>query len=296
MATHRKPVAGATQPFAHHNVPKVYDEVRQPDRQATVELLKAWQASFFTCSNSSGASEHQYLDVGCGPGNFTRNYLLPLCPPTLKRLVACDNSAAMVDYAARVHGHAKIDHRLLDITVDKDVDRFIAEEGRFQRIYSFLVLHWIQDRAAALKNIERLMTPGGECLIVYNPQPGPAMLNRAFLESESWAKYRDVMSVPVYHELGDAVSLRKNLSDLVKQTGIVPLSCELVRINVKSANIDDVARLFAIATPFYPLLTEEEKLDLFKFVKNFMLQGRCSNFSTSGTTEQLRFVFHGYKP
>ncbi|KAL3219150.1 hypothetical protein MRX96_030602 [Rhipicephalus microplus] len=273
MATHRKPVAGATQPFTHHNVPKVYDEVRQPDRQATVELLKAWQASFFTCSNSSGASEHQYLDVGCGPGNFTRNYLLPLCPPTLKRLVACDNSAAMVDYAARVHGHAKIDHRLLDITVDKDVDR-----------------------AAALKNIERLMTPGGECLIVYNPQPGPAMLNRAFLESESWAKYRDVMSVPVYHELGDAVSLRKNLSELVKQTGIVPLSCELVRINVKSANIDDVARLFAIATPFYPLLTEEEKLDLFKFVKNFMLQGRCSNFSTSGTTEQLRFVFHGYKP
>ncbi|XP_037515932.1 juvenile hormone acid O-methyltransferase isoform X1 [Rhipicephalus sanguineus] len=296
MATHRKPVAAATLPFTQSNVPKVYDEVRGPDRQATAELLQAWQASFFTCSNRSDASDHQYLDVGCGPGNLTRNHLLPSCPPTLKRLLACDNSPAMVDYARTVHGHPKIDHRLLDIAVDEDVQRFIAEEGRFQRVYSFLVFHWIQDRAVALKNIERLMTPGGECLIIYNPQPGPAMLNRAFLESESWAKYRDVMSMPIFHECGDAVSLRKSLFDLVKQTGLVPLSCELVRINVKSANVDDAARLFTVGAPFYHLLTEEEKPDLLKFVRNFMLQGRCSNFSTTGTTEQLRFVFHGYKP
>ncbi|KAH6930878.1 hypothetical protein HPB50_020628 [Hyalomma asiaticum] len=297
MATNQQ-LPLASLPFTQNEVPKVYDEVRAPDRQATAELLKTWQASFFTCSNDNDARNHQYLDVGCGPGNFTRNHLLPLCPQTLKRLVASDSSEAMVNYARVAHAHPKIHHRLLDIAVDDNVLRFIAEEGRFQRVYSFLVFHWIQDSGAAFKNIERLMTPGGECLIIYNPQPGPAMLNRALLESESWAKYHDVIrpSMPVLHECSDAVSLRKSLCDLAKLTGLVPLTCELVRINVKSANINDAARLFSMGSPIYHLLTEEEKPELFGFVKNFMLQDRCSNFSTTGETQQLRFVFHGYKP
>lgn len=299
MTSHGKLAAASlASPFAQSGVPKVYDEVRGPDRQATAELLNAWQASFFTCYNENDSREHQYLDVGCGPGNFTRNHLLSLCPPTLKRLVASDNSEAMVDYARMVHAHPKIDHRLLDIAVDDDVTRFIAEEGRFQRVYSFLAFHWIQDRAAALKNIERLMAPGGECLVIYNPHPGPALLYRALMESKSWEKYHDVIwrAMPVFQERSDASSLRRSLFDLVQLTGLVPLTCELVRINVKAANIDDAVRLFAIGSPVYPLLTEEEKPELFKFVKNFMLQGHCSNFSTKGTTEQLRFVFHGYKP
>ncbi|KAK8763208.1 hypothetical protein V5799_034182 [Amblyomma americanum] len=172
-------------------MPKVYDEVRAPDRQATAELLKAWQASFFTCSEGSDESEHQYLDVGCGPGNFVRNHLLPLCPPALKRLVATDNSKAMIDYAKRVHAHPKVEHRLLDIAIDDEVTDFIAKEGCFQRVYSFLALHWIEDKCAALRNIERLLTPGGECLVIFNPYPGPAQLYQALLDSDSWAKYRD---------------------------------------------------------------------------------------------------------
>nr|XP_054923432.1 juvenile hormone acid O-methyltransferase-like [Dermacentor andersoni] len=299
MTSHRQLAAASlASPFTQSEVPKVYDEVRGPDRQATAELLKTWQASFFPCSSENDARDHQYLDVGCGPGNFTRNYLLSLCPPTLKKLVASDNSEAMLDYARMVHAHPKIDHRLLDIAVDDDVSRFIAEEGRFERVYSFLAFHWIQNRAAALKNIERLMTPGGECLVIYNPYPSPALLYRALLESKSWAKYHDVIwsAMPVFHEHSDAVSLRKNLFDLVKLTGLIPLTCELVAINVKSASIDDAVRLFTIGTPIYNLLAEEEKAELFKFVKNFMLQGHCSNFSTEGTTKQLRFIFHGYKP
>ncbi|XP_075547640.1 uncharacterized protein LOC142582128 [Dermacentor variabilis] len=186
-------------PFTQSGVPKVYDEVRGPDRQATAELPKAWQASFSPCFSENDARDHQYLDVGCGPGNFTRNHLLSRCPTTLKRLVASDNSEAVLGYARTVHAHPKIDHRLLDIAADDDVSRFIAEEGRFERVYSFLAFHWIQKRGAALKNIERLMTPGGECLVIYNPYPGPAPLYRALLESKSWAKYDDISGTSGHH-------------------------------------------------------------------------------------------------
>ncbi|XP_077484670.1 juvenile hormone acid O-methyltransferase-like isoform X2 [Amblyomma americanum] len=290
--------AESLSPFVQDEMPKVYDEVRAPDRQATAELLKAWQASFFTCSEGSDESEHQYLDVGCGPGNFVRNHLLPLCPPALKRLVATDNSKAMIDYAKRVHAHPKVEHRLLDIAIDDEVTDFIAKEGCFQRVYSFLALHWIEDKCAALRNIERLLTPGGECLVIFNPYPGPAQLYQALLDSDSWAKYRDILrrAMPVFSEPSGPASCRKRLADLVSTTGLVSLSCELVRIKIASASIDDAVRFFLLLTPIYSLLSEDEKPELARFIRKFLLQGHCSNFSPNGTTHQLRFVFHGYKP
>ncbi|XP_037505510.1 juvenile hormone acid O-methyltransferase-like [Rhipicephalus sanguineus] len=178
--------------FAQAGVVEAYDKARKHIFESTAELLNTWQQSFFTCAEGNDASRHQYLEIGCGPGSVTRNHLLPLCPPTLKRLVGTDISEAMLDYARTAHCHPKVDYRLLDITADQGVSRFIAEEGRFQRVYSFLALHCIQDKAAALRNIERLMTPGGECLVMYNPYARLAQFHRALLESESWGKYHDV--------------------------------------------------------------------------------------------------------
>ncbi|KAH7969193.1 juvenile hormone acid O-methyltransferase [Rhipicephalus sanguineus] len=285
-------------PFTQTGTPMVYDEAHRGMVESTVQLLETWQKSFFTHSEENDASDHQYLEIGCGPGNIARNHLLPLCPPSLKRLVGTDISEAMVNYARTAHAHPKVDYRVLDVTADEDVSRFIAEEGRFQRVYSFLVLHCIHDKAAALKNIERLMTPGGECLVIYNPYLKWGEFQRALLESDSWEKYHGVVwrAMPVFHESNDPVSLRKSFFDLVELTGLVPLTCELVRINVKSANVDDLARLFATANPIYPLLTEEEKPMLLDFAKNFLLEGGCSSFSPTGSTQELRFVFHGYKP
>ncbi|KAH7972458.1 hypothetical protein HPB52_012446 [Rhipicephalus sanguineus] len=180
-------------PFAQSEIPKVYNEVHKFVRQSTAKLLETWQASFFTCSKENGASDHQYLEIGCGPGNFTLNHLLPSCPPTLKRLVSTDNSQAMLDHAKTVHAHPKIVYKLLDISKDDDVSRFVAEEGRFQRVYSFLAFHCIEDNAAALRNVERLLTPGGECLVIWKACPSMTVpLHRALLETELGAKYHDV--------------------------------------------------------------------------------------------------------
>ncbi|KAH7969194.1 hypothetical protein HPB52_015773 [Rhipicephalus sanguineus] len=269
-------------------MPVLYDEAFKYMRESSVELLKTWQQSFVTCSEENDASDHQYLEVGCGPGNITRNDLLPLCPPSLTRLVGTDISEAMLDYARNVNAHPKVHYRRLDITADEDVSRFIAEEGRFQRVYSFFALHCIQDKAAALRNIERLMTPGGECLIIYHPYAQSAKYYRALLESGLWEKYHGVLwrTMPVFHETDDPVFLRKSFLDLVKLTGIVPLSCELLQVNVKNVDLDVISRSFAKISPIYDLLTEEEKPLSFKFTEKFLLQGRCSGFSTTGSTQQ----------
>ncbi|KAL1468425.1 hypothetical protein MTO96_041491, partial [Rhipicephalus appendiculatus] len=50
MATHQGTAPTSTHsPFSQSGVPKIYEEVYQSVGQSTVELLKTWQASFFTC-------------------------------------------------------------------------------------------------------------------------------------------------------------------------------------------------------------------------------------------------------
>ncbi|KAL1441237.1 hypothetical protein MTO96_008659 [Rhipicephalus appendiculatus] len=89
--------------FLEKELPRIYDEVRINDRESSGQILKKLQASFFTDHKEDGESNEQYLDIGCGPGNFTCHYLLSLCPKSMRRLVAADNSYPMIDYARREH-------------------------------------------------------------------------------------------------------------------------------------------------------------------------------------------------
>lgn len=284
--------------FLQKELPKIYDEVRIHDQTSSGLLLRNWQAAFFTGPKGDGNSIEQYLEIGCGPGNFTRDHLLPLCPPSMRRLVAVDNSYAMIDYAVREYGHPKIEHRMLDIAIDDQVSQFIAIEGQFDRVYSFLTLHWIHDKAAALRNVERLLTTGGECLIVFNPHPGPLQLSKAMTNCDRWKEYSDVLKKvgPEFPDTHDPAYLRNYLIDIVRSTSLVPLTCELMRVEAPSASIEEISRLLLHTNPVYPLLTEEGKAELENFTKDFLKKERCSSYSCTGTTQKLRFVFHGYKP
>ncbi|XP_037517084.1 juvenile hormone acid O-methyltransferase-like isoform X2 [Rhipicephalus sanguineus] len=275
--------------FLQKELPKIYDEVRMHNRESSGQLLKRFQASFFTGRKEDGESKEQYLDIGCGPGNFTCNYLLPLCPASMRRLVAVDNSYPMIDYARREHGHPRIEHRMLDIAIDDEVSQFIETEGQFDRVYSFLTFHWIHDKSAALRNVERLLTAGGECLIVFNPHPGPLQLSKAMINSERWKEYSDVLKKvgPEFPDTHDPVYLRNYLMDIVRSTSLVPLSCEVVRVEATSSS------LFLHTNPVYSLLGKEGKAELENFLKELLKQGHCSNYSCTGTTRELRFVFHG---
>lgn len=284
--------------FLEKELPKIYDEIKMHDHESSVELLNCWQASFFTSRNEDGESNEQYLDIGCGPGNFTRHYLLPLCPPSMRRLVAVDNSHPMIDYAKREHGHPKIEHRMLDIAIDDEVSQFIETEGQFDRVYSFLTFHWIHDKSAALRNVERLLTSGGECLIVFNPHPGPLQLSKAMMNSDRWKEYSDVLKNvgPEFPGTNSPTYLRNYIIDIVRSTSLVPLTCELLRVEAPSASVDELTRLVLPMNPVYSHLTEEGKAELENFAKELMTQGHCSNYSRTGTLRKLKFIFHGYKP
>ncbi|XP_037557935.1 juvenile hormone acid O-methyltransferase-like [Dermacentor silvarum] len=128
----------------------------------------------------------QFLDLGCGTGDFTRNELLVRCPPC-RRIVAVDASEEMLAYARENSAHSKIVFAHLNI--NDDVADFAAKYGTFSRIYSFFCLNWVKDQAKAMKNLASLLSPSGECLLIFPAWSSTRMLWRKLGRLERWRKY-----------------------------------------------------------------------------------------------------------
>lgn len=114
--------------------------------------------------------DFQYLEIGCGPGNFTTEALLPRLRPC-RRLVATDKSAAMVDYASSQFKQRDVVYDVLDIDCDfrnemDGVNRIVDAYGQFDRVYSFMTFHYVRDLARAYRNVHCCLKQGGECLTV----------------------------------------------------------------------------------------------------------------------------------
>ncbi|KAG0416977.1 hypothetical protein HPB47_006003 [Ixodes persulcatus] len=120
--------------------PGEYVVTNEMQRQKNIHALELLEGSF----GSEDTLDHQFLDVGCGTGDFTRDCLLPRCPPC-RRIVAADVSEDMVQYAREHFSHPKICYDVLDIA-SEDVSDFIERYGEFDRVYSFFCFHWMRNQ------------------------------------------------------------------------------------------------------------------------------------------------------
>ena len=96
------------------------------------------------------------LEIGCGTGLIS-GWLAGKVHPG--RVVAADFSAAMLDQA-RQRGHAA-DYRLLDICAEGPVPE------RFDAVLCFNAFPHFRDKPAALRQIHRLLKPGGFLAVLH---------------------------------------------------------------------------------------------------------------------------------
>ncbi|XP_077529619.1 uncharacterized protein LOC144142065 [Haemaphysalis longicornis] len=246
------------------------------------------------------SGEQQYfqcLDVGCGPGSFTLEHLLPSLPAGFQKLVAVDNSEAMLETARAKCPHDKIVFKGLDITRDDDVTRFIEENGRFQIVFSFGTLHWIQDQCHAVKNIGDLVAPGGECFLIFASSMLLFDIYAGMMKSPVWSKYAEHVEklIPVTHGM-DVQRLRSYIANLVTDASLVPLACEVFTPTLDlKVSAEDMVVFYTTANPIYRLISDKQKEELKKFTRDFVDQ---LSKTSSGTllVDLQRLVIHAYKP
>lgn len=99
------------------------------------------------------------LEVGCGIGNMTSYFA------ARERLVAIDILPEAVELVGEQHRDAPhVEIMLGDICAESVIEQL--EQAPFDSCVSFNVLEHIEDDALALRNMARLLRPGGTCAMV----------------------------------------------------------------------------------------------------------------------------------
>ncbi|EEC08066.1 acid methyltransferase, putative [Ixodes scapularis] len=204
-------------------VPEVYVKANDLQRTLNIRTLERLGTSFKSRPNA----DQQFMDVGCGSGDFTRQQLLPRCQPC-RRIVATDISESMVRYARENFAHPQIEYEVHDIS--KDVSGLVRKYGQFNRVYSFCALHWVKDHVTAFRNISDLMSSEGECLLLFVARWTGFEMWRRIANMDRWKAYREICEkfIPDSHDLDDHPSLISYMLNILETVNLKPHACEIL--------------------------------------------------------------------
>lgn len=109
------------------------------------------------------SGRERVLDLGCGPGHAAA-----ALAPHAAEVVALDLTLAMVELGRRLAAERGIENLRFE---RGDAARLPFEAARFERVSSRLSAHHYADPAAVLREVARVLAPGGAFLLVDTVAP-----------------------------------------------------------------------------------------------------------------------------
>ncbi|XP_076330756.1 juvenile hormone acid O-methyltransferase-like [Tachypleus tridentatus] len=110
----------------------------------------------YYASKLTGSNWDFVLDFGCGPGDVTKNILLPHCLNVTK-LFAVDIQPAFVEFARETFSDKRIQYFVLDIT-QKTPQQWAK---MFDKVFAFFSFHYVKDIRKFLEVLWGILKPGG---------------------------------------------------------------------------------------------------------------------------------------
>ncbi|KAG4070704.1 hypothetical protein HA402_013624 [Bradysia odoriphaga] len=215
------------------------------------------------------------LDIGCGTGDATIESILPLLPTKSNRLIGCDISSEMIDYARKYNCNPNISYQVLDVS--GDVDEFVMKFGSFDHVISSFCLHWIRDQYAVMKNISKLLTATGDCLLVFITWSPIYTVHLEMSKSPKWSQYmKDVERFisPYYESISPADDLRV----MLQTVGFTDRDIQERESRYLYDNYDDFANFVRSINPFVERIPASERKDFVTdLAKRTMLKNKEIN-------------------
>jgi acyl transferase domain-containing protein/NADPH:quinone reductase-like Zn-dependent oxidoreductase/ubiquinone/menaquinone biosynthesis C-methylase UbiE/NADP-dependent 3-hydroxy acid dehydrogenase YdfG/acyl carrier protein len=149
--------------------------------------LVAWAVAEFA-ERFHDERDIRVLEIGAGTGGLT-SYVLPELPPGRSKYVFTDVSGHFLLHAQEKFRHCDdIEYRKLDIEADPVEQGLGANE--YDLVLASQVLHATKDLRASLKNVRRLLRPGGLLVVLEAVRP-VRWVDLSFGLTEAWWSFSD---------------------------------------------------------------------------------------------------------
>ncbi|CAL1687505.1 unnamed protein product [Lasius platythorax] len=230
------------------------------------------------------------MDIGCGPGDITKNILLQALDPNAV-LLGTDISKNMIEFAKKAYGNEKrLKFEILDIQTKSLPEKYISG---FDHIFSFHALNWCYNIRQAFENIYYMLRPGGSILLLIVATHDIFEVMKIMARDIRFAPY--IQDVKKYvSPFNDSPQPRKELRKLLKNIGFEVHHCSLRETTYSSKNSNHFLSSIISIYPFLDKMPHDRKEE-FKneFTREF--EKRKITYKTIQNNQEQRFVLDLYK-
>ncbi|KAL6430555.1 hypothetical protein ACFW04_007855 [Cataglyphis niger] len=195
--------------------PKDYVLFNQLQKCKVSNLIDEFEAELIQMSGKC-------MDVGCGPGDITKDILLPALNPNAV-IVGTDISKDMIEYAKKNNSNERLKFEVLDIQTKNLPEKYISG---FDHIFSFHALNWCCDIRQAFENIYRMIRPGGNIFMNMVASHDIYNIMNILAQDIRFAPYIQD-SRKYVSPFNDSCCPRKELRNILKSIGFEVCHCSL---------------------------------------------------------------------
>jgi len=176
----------------------------------------------------------QCMDIGCGPGDLTKDILLPVLDSN-SVLVGTDISENMIEYAQKTYGVKKrLEFEVLDIQTKKLPQKYVH---KFDHVFSIYALQWCNDIRQAFENIYHMLRPDGTMLVVFIASHDICKVLENMIQDDRFASYIPNTYKCIF-PYQNSVNPRKELKELLQKLGFTVTHCSLRDVYYIEENLD----------------------------------------------------------